>query len=94
MDPKDITVRELEVNFQFGSLPSKLFHVCIREFHGIVLLLIFVFVFKYSIPASGSLNSVFLILLNVFRGAWVAQSLKRLILAQVMISWFMSLSPT
>ena len=27
------------------------------------------------------------------RGAWVAQSVKRPTLAQVMISWFMSLSP-
>ena len=27
------------------------------------------------------------------RGAWVAQSVKRLILAQVMISWFVGLSP-
>ena len=26
-------------------------------------------------------------------GAWVAQSVKHLTLAQVMISWFMSLSP-
>ena len=27
------------------------------------------------------------------RGAWVAQSVKHLTLAQIMISWFMSLSP-
>ena len=28
-----------------------------------------------------------------FRGAWVAQSVERLTLAQVMISWFVGLSP-
>ena len=30
----------------------------------------------------------------LYQGTWVAQSVKRLALAQAMISWFMSSSPT
>ena len=36
---------------------------------------------------------VFAFNINVYWGAWVAQSVKRPTLAQVMISWFLSWSP-
>ena len=36
---------------------------------------------------------IYLILRMTSRGAWVAQSVKCLTLAQVIISWFVSLSP-
>ena len=41
----------------------------------------------------GEETEINLDLRGLIRGAWVAQSVKHLILAQVMISWFVSSSP-
>ena len=44
-------------------------------------------------PRFGKDFNIVMVLLTIFRGAWVAQSVKHLTLAQVMISQFMGSSP-
>ena len=48
---------------------------------------------KHSGKFEARTNSLKIVIV-VFRGAWVAQLVKRPTSAQVMISWFMSLRPT